>query len=145
VSAENVELVRRALESLSGVGRTDPEDLDPEQIMPDVWARLDPDMELHERPDLPDTKIYRGREDSKAFWRKISELFSEISWEPLKFIDLEHAVVVQAKLILVGRGSDVPLEAAEADVCWFRDGRIVRIQGFPTLEEALAAARSIEP
>jgi hypothetical protein len=36
----------------------------------------------------------------------------------------------------------VPIEADETDVFWFRDGAIVRLQGFPTKEEALDAAQS---
>jgi hypothetical protein len=39
-------------------------------------------------------------------------------------------------------GSDVPIEAEETDVFWFRDGQIVRVQGFATKEEALEAARA---
>ena len=142
MSAENVELVRRALGTINAVGETDPGTLDPEKIAPDVWARLDPEFELHERSDLPDSKVYRGREESKEFWRKTSELFSEIRWEPREIIDLGHAVVVDAKVVVTGRGSEVPIEADDIGVCWFRGGLIVRLQAFPTLEEAMAAARS---
>ena len=43
-------------------------------------------------------------------------------------------------LVAQGRGSDVWLEAAEAQVFWFRDGFLIREQGFPSKEQALAAA-----
>jgi ketosteroid isomerase-like protein len=143
MSAENVELVRRALETINAVGETDPGTFDPEKIAPDVWARLDPDLELHERSDLPDAMVYQGREESKEFWRKMSELFSEVSWKPRELIDLGHAVVIDAKVVVTGRGSDVPIEADDIGVCWFRGGSIVRLQAFPTLEEAMGAAQSI--
>ena len=143
MSAENAALVRRALATINAVGETDPGSLDPEEVAPDVWARLDPDMELHERSDLPDAKVYRGREESKEFWRKTSELFSEVRWKPRQLIDLGHAVVIDAKVAVTGRGSDVPIEADDVSVCWFRAGSIVRLQAFPNLEEALAAARSV--
>jgi ketosteroid isomerase-like protein len=143
MSAENVELVRRALGTINAVGEIDPGTLDPEKIAPDVWARLDPEFELHERSDLPDAKTYRGREESKEFWRKTSELFSEVRWEARELIDLGHAVVVDAKVVVTGRGSEVPIEADDIGVCWFRAGSIVRLQAFPTMEEAMAAARSI--
>jgi ketosteroid isomerase-like protein len=140
MSQENVEIVRRAYDFYSALGRTGSDFVDPEEVAPELWARLHPDVELHERPDLPDAKVYRGREETKEFWRKTQQLFSEARWEPREFFDLEHAVVVEARLEIVGRGSNVPIEAEETDVFWFRDGMIVRLQGFATKEEALEAA-----
>jgi hypothetical protein len=55
---------------------------------------------------------------------------------------LGHAVIVETRIVGRGRGSDVPIEADETDVFWFRDGMIVRLQGFATKDEALEAARS---
>jgi ketosteroid isomerase-like protein len=66
-------------------------------------------------------------------------VFAEARWEPQEFIDLGHAVVVVAKVVAVGRGSDVRTEMDETDVYWFRDGMIVRLRGFATKEEALEA------
>jgi ketosteroid isomerase-like protein len=135
-----VELVRRTYEVINAIGRTDSQFVDPEELAPDLWARLDPDFELHDRPDIPDARVYRGREVSKEFWQKIQQLFSELRWEPREFIDLDHAVVVETRVMVVGRGSDVRIDADETDVFWFRDGLIVRLQGFPTRDEALEAA-----
>jgi ketosteroid isomerase-like protein len=140
MSEDNVALVRRNYEVINTIGRTGSEFVDPEDVAPDLWARLAPDVELHERPDLPDAKVYRGREEAKEFWRKTQELFAELRWEPREFIDLGHAVVVEAKLVALGRNSEVRIEAEETDVFWFRDGAIVRLQGFPTKAEALEAA-----
>ena len=144
MSQENVELVRRSYEVFNAVGRTGDEFVDPEDVAPKFWARLDPEVELHERPDLPDSKVYRGREASKEFWRKTQQLFAEARWEPRDFSDLGHSVVVDVRVVLIGRGSEVPIEADETDVFWFRDGLIVRIQGFPTRDEALGAAGLLE-
>jgi ketosteroid isomerase-like protein len=143
MSKENVELVRRNYEVVNSIGRTDAEFVDPEEFAPDLWARLAPDFELHERPDLPDRKVYRGPDEAKEFWRKTQELFSELRWEPLEITDLGHAVVVETRIAVVGRGSDVLIEADETDVFWFRDGAIVRLQGFPTRAEAFEAADSV--
>ena len=139
MSRENVELVMRCYEMINSIGRTE-EFVDPEDVAPDLWARFPPDFELLERPDLPDAGTYRGRDESKAFWRKAQELFVELRWEPLEVIDLGEVVVVETRIVGRGRGADVPFEAAETDVFWFRDGSIVRLQGFPTKEDALAAA-----
>ena len=144
MSQENVELVRRNYEVINSIGRTGREFVDPEDAAPDLWSRLALDFELHERPDLPDAKVYRGREEAKEFWRKIQELFAEMHWEPREFLDLGHAVVVETRVVALGRGSEVRIEADETDVCWFRDGVIVRLQGFPTKAEALEAAARAE-
>jgi ketosteroid isomerase-like protein len=97
---------------------------------------------MHSRPDVPDAVVYRGREASKDFWRTLHEVWAELRWEPHEFIDLGHAVVVETRITAVGRGSDLRLEDDETHVFWFRDGQIVRIQGFPTKDDGLAAARA---
>jgi ketosteroid isomerase-like protein len=140
VSEENVELARRWLERLNAVGRTDPGDFDPEQAFGELWQRIDADVVLQGRPDVPDATDYRGREGFAEFLRMIAEVFAEIRWEPQEFIDRGDAVIVVAKVVAVGRGSDVPVEMDETDVVWFRDGSVIRVAGFPTREEGLAAA-----
>jgi ketosteroid isomerase-like protein len=141
MSKESVEIVRRNYEVIDSIGRTGREFVDPDSVAPDLWSRVSPELELHERPDLPDAKVYRGREATKEFWRKTQELFSELHWEPPEIIDLGHAVVVATKIVVVGRGSEIRIEADETDVFWFRNGVIVRLQGFATKEEALQAAQ----
>jgi ketosteroid isomerase-like protein len=142
VSEENVALVRRNYEAINSIGRTGDEFVDPEDFAPDVWASLAPDFELQGRSDIPDQTTYRGREQVKEFWRMLQEVWAEIRWEPLEFYDLGDVVVVETRIVGVGRGSDLRIEADETDVFWFRDGRIVRLTGFPTKEEALAAAEA---
>jgi ketosteroid isomerase-like protein len=140
MSQENVEIVRRAYEANNLIGRTSAEFLDPEEVVPDFWDRLAPDVELHERHELPDARVYRGRAEAREFFRKTQEVFSEIRWEPREFIDLGHAVVVETRVFATGRGSEVPTEFAETDVFWFSDGLIIRLQGFATKAEALRVA-----
>jgi ketosteroid isomerase-like protein len=142
VSEENVALVRRNYEVINSTDWSGEDFVDPEEAAPDLWARLSPDFELHGRADIPDQKIYRGRDETKEFWRMTQEVWAELHWEPLEFTDLGHAVVVETRLTGRGRGSDVPISADETDVFWFRDGKLVRLQGFATKEEALDAARA---
>jgi ketosteroid isomerase-like protein len=113
VSEENIALVRRNYEVINAIGRTGEEFVDPEELAPDLWASLAPDFELHGRPDVPDAKVYRGREDSKDFWRMLQEVWSELRWEPREFTDLGDVVVVETRMVALGRGSDVPTEADE--------------------------------
>ena len=116
MSEENVEVVRRTYEVINAIGHTGPEFDDIEVLAPDLWARLDPAFELHERRELPDAKVYRGRVEAKEFWRKTQQLFAEVLWEPLDFTDLGHAIVVETRIAVIGRGSDVRVEADETDV-----------------------------
>jgi|SRR5438045_1651458 len=78
MSQENVEIVRRTYDVINAIGRTGPELVDIEAFAPDLWARLDPAFELHERRDLPDAKVYRSRVEAKEFWRKTQQLFAEV-------------------------------------------------------------------
>jgi ketosteroid isomerase-like protein len=142
VSEENVALVRRNYEVINSIDLSGDGFVDPEEVAPDLWANLAPDFELHGRPDVPDTTIYRGREASKEFWRMLQEVWSELRWEPREIIDLGDAVVVETRITAIGRGSDVRIEADETDVFWFREGQLVRVQGFPTKAEALKAAQA---
>ena len=141
MSEQNVALVRRNSEAINSIGRTEGF-VDPEEVAPDLWASLAPDFELVGRKDIPDQKTYRGRDQSKEFWRMLQEVWSEIRWEPLDITDLGDVVVAETRIVGVGRGSDVPIESDETDVFWFRDGMIVRLTGFATKEEALEAARA---
>ena len=84
MSEENVALVRRNYEVINSIGETSEELIDPEEVAPDLWAALAPDCELHGRSDVPDAKIYRGREEMKEFWRMLQEVWSELRWEALE-------------------------------------------------------------
>lgn len=140
MSEENVALTRRLYEAINSIGRTGAEYVDLEKLAPELWGSLALDVELRGRPDVPDQRTYRGREEVKEFWRMLQEVWAELRWEPLEFTDLGDVVVVETRLIGVGRGSDLRIEADETDVFWFRDGEITVLTGFATKEEALEAA-----
>jgi hypothetical protein len=80
MSRANVDVVRRSYEVVNALGETGPEFVDPEEVAPEFWARLAPEFELHDRPDLPDARVYRGRNATKEFWRKLQELFVVVRW-----------------------------------------------------------------
>ena len=140
MSEENVELIREWYDRLNEVGRVESGAMNPEEVFQGVWDRVASDVEFHERPEMPDARIYKGREEAMQFFRKTWEIFAELRWEPQEFIDCDDAVVVVARVVGVGRGSEVPVEMDETDVIWFRDEKIVRVAGFPTREQGLAAA-----
>jgi ketosteroid isomerase-like protein len=139
VAHDNVELVRRFYDAINAIGSFGSEFVDPEHAAPELWERVAPDFELHMRSDLPDAEVFRGREESKGFWRRVQELFVEMHWEPAGFVDRGDVVLVEGRVVARGRGSEIRIEADETNVFWFRDGELVRVQGYPTKDEALAA------
>jgi ketosteroid isomerase-like protein len=142
VSEETIALARRIYEVINATDRSGEAFVDPEEMAPDLWTRLATDFELHGRPDVPDSTVYRGREEAKEFFRMLQEVWADLRWEPREFTDLGDAVVVETRIVALGRGSDVRIEADETDVFWFRDGDILRLQGFPTKAEAFEAVES---
>ena len=69
----------------------------------------------------------------------LQEIFTELRWEPLELTDLGDVVIAETRFVARGRGSDIQVESDETDVFWFRDGRLVRVEGFPTKAEAFEA------
>lgn len=127
MSEENVEIVRQGIEAFN---RGDPAAL---------VAVLGPDFEYVPSGMIPDTdESYRGPDGFKKFSGWLSE-FDDPWLEAHEFIDAGDHVVVSTTNR--GRGKASGIETAwNVWLVWtFRDGRVVRGQGFPTEAEALRA------
>jgi ketosteroid isomerase-like protein len=100
-----------------------------------------PDFEIQPLPALiamTGDRI-KGYEEAKRFWSSFFEGFDEIQVEPRKIVEAGDKVV--AALRWRGRGRDgIEVDQFHTDLWFFRDGRITRVEGFATEEEALAAA-----
>ena len=103
-----------------------------------------PDVELHDRPDVPDSRVWRGIDGVRGFFEKTAESFDPIRWEPLEFIDAGRHVVVRAHIVAYGASSGTPIEVDEAQLWTFRDGLLIRVQAFPSIEDAYATARALD-
>ena len=102
------------------------------------------DVELHDRPDVPDGRVWRGVDGVRAFFEKTAESFDPIRWEPREFVPAGRHVVVSAHVVAYGASSGTPIEIDEGQLWTFRDGLLSRLQAFPTVEEAHAAARALD-
>jgi ketosteroid isomerase-like protein len=80
------------------------------------------DVELHDRPDVPDRRVWRGIDGVRAFFDKTAELFDPIRWEPREFIASGRHVVVRAHVVAYGATSGTPIEVDEAQLWTFREG-----------------------
>ena len=68
-------------------------------------ANIDPEIEVYEPPELPDTKVWHGQEGYLAALRNMREVFGEISVEPEEFVELGDQVVVVARMVVRGLAS----------------------------------------
>lgn len=140
MSADNVELMRRAYEHFNAIGRTDPETIVAEGVEAELWARFDPEFELQQPEYLPDASVFHGTDGFREFLRTIADIWVEVRWEPKEFIDAGDAVVVATRLVGLARRGEAPFETDETTVWWFREGRIARAQVFRDHDQALVAA-----
>jgi ketosteroid isomerase-like protein len=130
MSQENVDVVRRAMETFArsrGFGPV-----------------LAPDAELINAPGSPFTVASSGAAGLREWLRDIDEAFEE--WEPRvdAVIDAGKRVVVLSHFHGRGRGMGAEVEMELNVVYTVAAGRIVRIEGYYTREEALEAAELSE-
>ncbi len=132
MSRENVEVVRRVIEAHD---RGD---------FATVFASYDPGIEWHVAPVIAPMgdlePVYHGHEGVRAFWRQWFAAWEKASFEYEEFIDAGEAVVTILSQRMRGRTSGIELNWNSYGQAWtVRDGKIVRVQVFPTREEALEA------
>jgi ketosteroid isomerase-like protein len=126
--ASNLEIVER------GIGAFN------EQGVEAILPYIHPDFETTTPPDLasePDT--YRGHEGVRRWFSSFDEVMDEIRWDPRSFRQVGDRVVVE--FTLRARGKTTGLDfGQDAVMVWeLRAGQGIRIDLYPTLEEALAA------
>jgi ketosteroid isomerase-like protein len=129
MSQQNVEIVRRVAERLSG------RDWD------GVSELVDPDVELRGTVGgLEEAYVSRGVDPIRQrLEAEDNEVWDEHRIEPVRFIDAGDRVVVIQREYQRGRGSGVEVEIDTASVVDVRDGRIIRIQPYMNPAAALEA------
>jgi ketosteroid isomerase-like protein len=61
--------------------------------IPGTLAFLDPEIEVHDVPGLPDARVCHGHQGWLDQIENFREAFSEMTYEPLEFIDAGDKVV----------------------------------------------------
>ena len=128
MSDENVELVRRAYEAWNEGG--------PESLK----RFLAEDGEWHDPPNLPDSRVVRGRDAVAAYLtgqQRVAGLMK------VTIVDVRargETVVLRLELTLHGPESGIDVPAELSQVSEVADGRIQRVLMFFTWVEALEAA-----
>jgi ketosteroid isomerase-like protein len=126
MAQENVEIVRRSYEHFNRSGEVDYSVLHPE-IVYDLSRRTF------------DRLVFRGHEGVRAFLTLVREQWASRRMEPEYLLDAGDKVVASVRLVGIGRQSGVETTANAAHVWAFREGKIVRLTVFQTLDEALEA------
>jgi uncharacterized protein len=129
MSQENVEVVRQAWEAYV---RRDNEA---------AFALYDPEIEI----DLTASRVvtaraYSGLEGVREFFRDWHAAFAGVNSEVEEWIDAGERVIAMVRSYGRGKRSGVPVDMLEAHLWTVRDGKLRRLQTFPTKADALEAA-----
>jgi ketosteroid isomerase-like protein len=129
VPSRNLEIVQRGFEAFNRDGI--------EGIIP----LIHPEFEATTPPDLasePDT--YRGPDGVRRWFQSFDEVMDQIRWDARGFRQVGDRVVVE--FTLRARGKTTGLDfGQDAVMVWeLRDGKAIRLDLYPTLDQALAAA-----
>jgi ketosteroid isomerase-like protein len=125
---ENVETVRRMTEALDRAN------------WDGVFAEISPDFEWETDPRHPKAGVYRGREEFRRFIEDLEDPFEQTVTELEKVVATADQVVAFVKIRRRLRGSSSEVEIRIGELYTFREGKLVRGQGFAEREKALEAA-----
>lgn len=99
-----------------------------------------PELEIVDLPQVVEERTKRGLSGLERWLASMDEIWEELRIEPEEFIepDEDHLLVV-ARFRGRGRGSGIEIDQRVNTVYTLREGRVVRMDTYPTTEEALAA------
>ena len=127
MSQENVELVRRAIDSINR-GRLALED-------------TADDFEMDWSNSVGPLKgVYRGAEQVNGVFQSFREVWDRLRWDVQEVIDLEGGrVLIVNRVRMRGRTSHVEVEATGIQVWTIRDGKLASVKLYQSRADALEA------
>jgi ketosteroid isomerase-like protein len=126
MSQQNVENVRAFFEAWNATGDFD-------------LSAFDPGLIYHPRPDEPDPSPHVGRDAYEQLMRGFVESFSEVKVDVLEVRDAGDYVFASTVLRCRVRDSGISVNDAYLFVSKVRDGLVVEVWEYRTMEEALDA------
>jgi uncharacterized protein len=127
MSQENVEIVRRVLEGVTGGDSAS------------ALAELDPDVEF-DMSMRPERLVARGHEGVVKAMRTWVGTWDAWRLDVEELIDAGDRVLAVHRESGRGRGSGVPLSQTTFCVYTLRNGKVIGIKAFHTRDEAVEAA-----
>jgi ketosteroid isomerase-like protein len=85
-------------------------------------------------------KVYRGHDGARRWIADSEETFEEVRFEVSEFRDLGDRVLALGRVRARGRESGVELDSPTGWLCTVLAGKVVRVDGFLSREDALEAA-----
>ncbi|MCW3032805.1 MAG: uncharacterized protein QOK19_2133 [Solirubrobacteraceae bacterium] len=126
MSQENVEIIRALYE---------------DWLRGDIGIdKLDPEIAMFESTTLPGAVSAVGIEAVRRYMESFAKYWEEIRFEPQEYIEAGEQVLVVARLVGRGKASGVAVERIWAYVWTLRSGRVLRMDGYASRDEALQAA-----
>lgn len=104
-----------------------------------ICRRLDPDVEVHEAPEMPGGGTYRGPDAALKLLEDRRTTFEDLQVEPQRFIEVGEQIAVIYRVSGKARGSDVPIQTEAAHVFKVREGRVVELRAYFDGKQALKA------
>jgi ketosteroid isomerase-like protein len=134
MSEENVERARRGYAAFNDAYRTG-------DFLPVIEEYFDPDVVLKPAGILPEgaTEI-RGLGGLLDFTKRQAEAFEDLSLTPERFIAAGDRVIAPLKLGGRARFTGLPVEFSIVHMATYREGKVLRIDVYASLAEALEAA-----
>lgn len=128
MSEENVELARKFHQAFNQEG------------WEALWRAAAPEIEFHEPPEQPGASVFEGLEAVRdGVMRSWHENWIEQRSTAERFVDLGDRVLLLTVEHLRGRDG-IEVTQPAATIVTFRDGRIVRLEGYWNRQTALNAA-----
>jgi ketosteroid isomerase-like protein len=125
---ENVDIVRGVYEAMNR-GDWDA-----------VFAQASPDIEWETDPRHPRAGVYRGQTRFRQFVEDMEEPFEHAVIEPERLFARGDQVVAFVRIRRTPSGSSTEVQIRIGELWTFRNGKLVRGQGFGEREKALEAA-----
>ena len=111
----------------------------------DMADTLDPDVVLHQSPDLPWGGEFRGHAGYEDWARQMSQAFDRLEVKDTRFLTDSDTVVITCRLVTRARGSGETLDLPMTQVVRVRAERIVEFRPFywnvPAYRDTVGSAR----
>jgi ketosteroid isomerase-like protein len=102
---------------------------------------LDPDIEVRDPPQLPDGSVYHGHAGLLENLAKFREIWT-YSYDVTDIQDAGQWLLISFRAPFGSKLAGIPLEEEWAHLWTVRDGRLMRLEWFLTVDDARVAMRS---
>jgi ketosteroid isomerase-like protein len=99
----------------------------------------DPEIELHDVPEIPGSTVYRGHDGIRRWWATVTEPMEELRFELGEVTGAGERIAVVTRAVGRGRGSGAEVDWTFTTVWGFRDELISYHHGYSDHADALRA------